>query len=278
MTAFFKDHVCLVTGGAQGIGWAITQALADQGAHVYTCDISTEHLERAASELADASWGGCVSLAHCDVSDRAQVETWIAGIYEQTGRIDLLVNNAAFVSWESVTDMPVEDSIRTMRVGYDGMVYGVKAVLPLMQAAGRGHIVNMGSSAGRIFVSGPSAAYAAVKAAIDGYTQILQLELRDSPIKVTLVRLGTVAGTDFFRRHVPSSYLPRLADFVPYLTPPQVARRVVNAVRKGQPFLNMPRTLPLFILFFEVAPALFRWVGRAPGKAQKEYGDIAWRR
>jgi NAD(P)-dependent dehydrogenase (short-subunit alcohol dehydrogenase family) len=274
--AFLKDHVCLVTGGAQGIGWAIAQALAKYGGQVYVCDISEENLEAAASRLRESSRNDAISLAWCDVSDRERMEAWIAGIYEETGRIDLLVNNAAFVSWERVADMPVEDAIRTMRVGYDGMVYGINAVLPLMQAAGRGHIVNMGSSAGRIFVSGPSAAYAAVKAAIDGYTQMLQVELRDSPVGVTLVRLGTVGGTDFFRKHVPSSYLPRLADFVPYLTPPQVAAGVVKAVRNGWPFLNMPRTLPLFMLFFEVAPRLFRWVGRAPGGALNEYGNVAW--
>ena len=260
MDNFLTDHVCLVTGGAQGLGWAISQALADHGATVHACDISEENLARAGQDLASLPWGNRIVLARCDVAEQAQMEGWIAQVYQNTGRIDVLVNNAAFVRWEDVTDMSVEEAVRTMRVGYDGMVYGIKAVLPLMLAAGRGHIVNVGSSAGRIFTGGSSAAYAAVKAAIDGYTQVLQGELRGSPVHAMLVRPAAIVGTDFFRKHVASTRMPRLADFVPYVTPPQVARAIVRGIHDRRPILDIPGYLAGFYLLFTLAPGFLCWV------------------
>lgn len=274
---FLSGQVCLVTGGAQGIGWAISQALADHGARVYVCDISEENLAQAAQELPGLPWADRITLARCDVTNRPQVETWIADIYRQTGRVDVLVNNAAYVRWVDVSDMSVEEEERTMSVGYNGMVYTVKAVLPLMKAAGRGHIVNMGSSAGKVFVGGSSAAYAAVKAAIDAYSQTLQAELKNSPVHVTVVRPATVAGTDFFRKHVPASRMPRFADYVPYLTPLQVARRIVRALRDQRAVVDVPGYLKLFYAFFALAPGVFRWMVNVGGSGRRDYGQVQWR-
>ncbi len=276
MDQFLTSQVCLITGGAQGIGWAIAQALADHGAQVHICDISQENLAHAAEQVARSPWADQINLAQCDVTDRAQVEGWISKIHEQTGRIDVLVNNAAFVDWKSVLDMSVESAERTMRVGYDGMVYGIKAVLPLMLSAGRGHIVNMGSSIGRVFASGPSAAYASVKAAIDGYTQMLQIELKGSPVHVTLILPSAVAGTSFFRQHVSSSKMPRMGDFFPYVTPPQVAASVVRAIRLRRKIVNIPGYLRLIYLIFALAPGVLRWFSSRGGSGQRDYGQVEW--
>ena len=211
------------------------------------------------------------------MTDRTAVENWVAEVHAATGHIDVVVNNAAFIRWETVAEMPVEDAERTMRVGYDGMVYMVKAVLPLMQQAGQGHIVNIGSSVGRLFVPGPSAAYVAVKAAIDGYTQLLQMELRNSPIAVTLVRLYAVAGTDFFGKHVASSKMPRTSDFLPYLTPPQVADAIVRAIHYRRAILDIPAYLPVAYLLFTLAPGFVRWVLAIGGRGRRDYGRVKWR-
>lgn len=277
MDKFLQGHVGLVTGGAQGIGWAITQALADAGAQVYACTYSESSLARAAQELAGLPWAERIHLAQCDVAERALLEEWIEAIYKQTGRIDVLVNNANYVAWGHVVELSVQEAERTMRVGYDGMVYAVKAVLPLMLAARRGHIVNMGSAAGRVFAGGAPAAYAAVKAAINAYTQMLQVELRRSPVGVTLVRPGAVAGTDFFGKHNALPYLPRLADLVPYTTPPQVAASVVRAIHDRRAIVDIPRFMPLFYLFFDLAPGLVRWLSSLGGPARRDYGHVAWR-
>ncbi|HYO70823.1 MAG TPA: SDR family oxidoreductase, partial [Archangium sp.] len=110
---FLKDQVCLVTGGAQGIGWATARRLAAAGGTVYVCDISEEHLETASAKAAGSPWPGRFRFARCDVAERPQVEAWCAGVLEKEGRIDVLVNNAVFVRWETVLDMSVEDVERT---------------------------------------------------------------------------------------------------------------------------------------------------------------------
>ncbi len=277
MQDFLANQVCLVTGGAQGIGWAITQALADHGADVYACTFSIASLDRASQELACLPWADHIHLAQCDVTDRAQVESWISALYQQTGRIDVLVNNANVITWSSVVKSSIENAEHVMRVGYDGMVYSIKAVLPLMLAASQGHIINIGSSAGRVFLGGVPASYAAAKAAINAYTQVLQAELEGSPVRVTLLRPGTVAGTDFFRKHNASSRLPRLTDLVPPLTPPQVALSVVQAIRCKHTLVDIPRYLSMFYLLFDLAPQLFRWLTAVGSGAQKDYGQVEWR-
>lgn len=276
MKPFLKDHVCLVTGGTQGIGWAIVQAMADHGAEVYACGRSRENLAKAREAAQTLPWRNQIILAQCDVTNRTALEAWISSIYQEKGRVDVLVNNAAYVRWVDITTMPVAEAERTMRVAYDGMVYGIKVVLPLMQQASRGHIVNMGSIAGRIFVGGASAAYAAAKAAVDAYTQILQIELHNSPVNATLLRLGTVAGTDFFKKHVSTSRMPPLTRFMPALTPPQVATAVLRAIDKKQKIVTLPRYLAILSLIYTLAPGFSRWLAGLGGHQHPDYGQVKW--
>lgn len=276
-TQFLRGKTCLVTGGAQGIGWATAQALADAGGTVYVCDISPENIAAAQKELTENPLSGEVHFRLCDVSVRADVEAWMSEIYRTTGRFDVLVNNAAFVRWTPVVEMPLEEMERTMVVGYNGMIYTIKFALPFMLQARQGHIVNISSSAGRLFVSKGDAAYAAAKAAIDGFTQTLALELQGTGIRVTVVRLGPVEGTDFFRKRVASSQMPRIGDFLPSLTPPQVAKGILRALRTGQTSLDMPAYLPFMYLFFALAPRLFSRLVGMGGSGRKDYGAVQWK-
>jgi NAD(P)-dependent dehydrogenase (short-subunit alcohol dehydrogenase family) len=268
---FLKNQVCLVTGGAQGIGWATARALAAAGGTVHVCDVSEEHLATAREQAKHLPWPERFHFTRCDVSERTQVEAWCAGILKEAGRIDVLVNNAAFVRWQDVLDMSVEDVERTMQVGFNAIAYTTKAVLPSMRAAGAGHIVNIGSSAGRVFAGASSAAYSAMKAAVNGYTQTLQVELEDSPVHVMLVRPGTVAGTDFFRKHVPSSRMPRLADFVPPLTPEELAQAILRGIAQRTSILDVPRSLSVIYALFDHAPGVLRWLMRQGGSARSDF-------
>jgi NADP-dependent 3-hydroxy acid dehydrogenase YdfG len=276
MHNFLADHVCLVTGGTQGIGWALVQALADHGAEVYACGRSPESLGQAQRALTSLPWCEAIHLTQCDVTDRPALESWIKNIYQETGRIDVLVNNAAFVRWESVQSMTSEDAIQTMRVSYDGLVVAVKSVLPLMEAAGSGLIINMGSMTARIFVPGSSAAYAAAKAAIDAYTLMLQIELENSPVRATLVRLATVAGTDFFKKHVPASRMSPLTRFIPALTPPEVADAILRAIYKKQDIVTLPGYMHLLGIIYQIIPGFSRWLARIGGRNERDYGQVEW--
>jgi NADP-dependent 3-hydroxy acid dehydrogenase YdfG len=274
---FLENQVCLVTGGTQGIGWAIAQAMADRGARVFACGRSQASLARATEELQSLPWRDVIRLYQCDVTDRPALEEWIHAIHRDNGRIDVLVNNAAYVQWEDIADMSIDEAMRTMRVSYDGMVVGIKTVLPFMLAAERGHFINIGSMTARIFVPGSSAAYAAAKAAVDAYTLMLQIELENTPINATLVRLATVAGTDFFKEHVPPTRMSPLARHVPALTPPRVANAVVKAIRKKQQILTLPRYMHWLGLIYTIAPGFSRWLAKVGGGRHPDYGRVEWK-
>ncbi|MER7395887.1 SDR family NAD(P)-dependent oxidoreductase [Streptomyces sp. NPDC000151] len=264
-----RGRVCLVTGGAGGIGWEISKALANAGALVHICDSSLKNLRTAAAQ---APKDACV-FHQLDVAERHSLERWITDTYTAAGRVDVLVNNAAFVRWTDVTEMSATDTERTLYVGIHATAHAIRTVLPLMQAGGSGHIINMGSAAGTLLVPGPSAAYAASKAAIAAYTDILRAELHraDSPVHVTLVRPGAVAGTDFFRRHVPSSRMPRATDWLPATRPEQVAQAVLRAIEHHRPAVDIPPYLPLLYRLYALAPGLFRRFAAASGPSRRDY-------
>ncbi|MFJ3582344.1 SDR family NAD(P)-dependent oxidoreductase [Streptomyces sp. NPDC090127] len=266
-----EGKVCLVTGGAQGIGLATTKALALRGARVHAAEISPGHVKTGAEYLQAAGLGDRVVFHRVDVTDRNAYEQCVIDVHTAEGRLDVLVNNAAFTQWRDVADMSVEDAQLSMRTGYDAMVYGVKAVLPLMQAASGGTIVNMGSAAGVVFVKGPSAAYAAAKAAINAYTQILAAELAPSPVHVLLVRPGTVVDTDFFGRHVPSQRMPRITDFLPVSSPEQIADAIVHGIIKRRAIVDTPGYLPAMYRAYAMAPTAFRNLAALGGNARRNY-------
>ncbi|MCP5098135.1 MAG: SDR family NAD(P)-dependent oxidoreductase, partial [Chloroflexi bacterium] len=197
-------------------------------------------------------------------------------IYEANGRFDILIHNAAYVQWADVSAMSIKQAQRSMQVGYDGMVVGIKTVLPWMQTAGQGHIVNIGSVAGSAFVGGASAAYAATKAAIDAYTQTLHVELKNSPINATLVRLGTVAGTNFFKKHVSNERMPPFMRFVPALTPPKVATAVLHAVAKKKEIVTLPRYMQPLLAVYALFPNLARRIAGIGGTDKTDYAGVSW--
>ncbi|HEY0096402.1 MAG TPA: SDR family NAD(P)-dependent oxidoreductase, partial [Archangium sp.] len=132
-------------------------------------------------------------------------------------------------------------------------------------------IVNIGSSAGRVFAGSSSAVYSAMKAAVGGYTQTLQAELAHTNLHVMLVRPGTVAGTDFFRKHVPSTRMPRLADFVPPMAPEDLAEGILQGMERRTLVLDMPRSLGVIYNLFDLAPGVLRWLMRQGGSARSDF-------
>jgi short-subunit dehydrogenase len=162
-----------------------------------------------------------------------------------------------------------------MTVGFNGMVYTTKAVLPLMQKSGKGHIVNIGSCAGKIF-SRSNCAYSAAKAAIDAFTQSLQEEFNGTNINFTLIRPGIIAGTDFFKKNVPSNKMPRLADLFHYLTPPEVSNAVVCALYKKEKIVDIPGYLKVFYVLFTLYPEIIRKLNYLGGNSKRDYSKIQW--
>jgi 2-hydroxycyclohexanecarboxyl-CoA dehydrogenase len=159
-----EGRSALVTGGAKGIGEAIARRLAAEGAHVWIGDIDTDGAERVAAET------GAEAVA-LDVTDpesaRAAVET--------AGRLDVLVNNAGMDEFGFFTDTGPEMWERVIAVNLKGVLACTGAVLPGMQEAGYGRIVNIASEAGRVGSKG-SAVYSAAKGGVIAFTKTIARE------------------------------------------------------------------------------------------------------
>ncbi|HSH04430.1 MAG TPA: SDR family oxidoreductase [Anaerolineae bacterium] len=266
-----NQKIIAITGGTRGLGWAITTRLAVAGATVYCCGLSEGGLAEAARQRAGLAAAERIHLGQCDVSQQAAYEAWLDQIYHQHGRLDVLIHNAAFIRWVDLIDMPTTDAIRSMEVGYHALVYGTKKVLPWFLAQNSGHFINIGSITGNIFAGSASAAYSATKAAIDGFSQTLHTELYQTPIQVTLMRLGAIQDTNFFGEHVAAERMPRVADMVPLLTPEGVAEAVLKTIKAPRPIVTLPYIYRWLHIIFALTPHFSQWLGRLGGTSQRHY-------
>jgi NAD(P)-dependent dehydrogenase (short-subunit alcohol dehydrogenase family) len=180
-----NGRVCLVTGGAQGIGEACCRRFAREDAKVVIADIDDVRGAALASEL-----GGL--YVHCDVGDKAHVDALVAAAIKAHGRIDVLVNNAGIFKACDFLDITEADFDAVLRVNLKGAFLVAQAVAREMARAGRGSIINMSSVNGTLAI--PSiASYNVSKGGINQLTRVMALALADKGIRVNAVAPGTIA-------------------------------------------------------------------------------------
>jgi short-subunit dehydrogenase len=243
----WNGAVAVVTGGSRGIGREVAKQAAQKGARVGLVARNVDDLNAVLTEI-----GGRGAVATADVADQAQTEQAMARLAAELGPVDILVNNAGIGSYGRVSDLPVEEFERVMRVNYFSCVYATKAVLPSMLERRRGHIVNVASIAGRI---GPpmEAAYAASKFAMVGFTESLAFEVAPHGIGVSMVNPGPVQ-TEFFdtRGHAYEGSYPRP------VPAKRVADSVIEVVESNGLERVIPRALRPAVVFRHMAPPIYR--------------------
>lgn len=228
--------VALVTGATSGIGAATASALVDAGYDVVGTGRRTSGLTPPPG----------VRLVDLDVLDDAAVTSLADNLVERHGRLDLLVNNAGSGTLGAVEELSIAEAQRVFDVNVWGVVRTTKAALPHMRSQGRGRVVNVSSVLG--FLPAPfSAAYAAAKHAVEGYSESLDHEVREHGVRVVLVE-PAYTRTGFEQSQArPETSLPayverrRVADEVMATSvengddPTVVARVVVRAARARNP-------------------------------------------
>jgi NAD(P)-dependent dehydrogenase (short-subunit alcohol dehydrogenase family) len=179
-------RVCIVTGGAQGIGEACVRRFAREGAKPVIADVDNARGKALASEL------GCM-YQHCDVGDKADVDALVAKTMQAHGRIDILVNNAGIFKAAEFLDVTEADFDAVLRVNLKGAFLMGQAVAREMVNAGvRGAIVNMSSVNGTLTIPTISS-YNVSKGGINQLTRVMALSLADKGIRVNAVAPGTIA-------------------------------------------------------------------------------------
>ena len=169
------NQIAIVTGAAQGIGFAIARMYAREGADVILGDVQPAAAEAAAASIA-AETGRRAEALSLDVSDPASVAAFTEAVYTRFGRVDILVNNAGICPHAPLLDMDAETWDRVFAVNVRGTFLMTQAVGRRMAAAGRGKIINISSCSGKK-PTPEEAAYCASKSAVIGLTRVTALEL-----------------------------------------------------------------------------------------------------
>lgn len=183
-----KGKVALVTGGARGIGLAICEALAAEGAAVAVNDLNAEAAERAAAGLRER--GAKAVAAPGDVTDYAATVAMTQSVERALGPIDILVNNAGLWIIKPFVESTPADWAREVNLNLYGVIHASHAVVAGMTARGSGVIISITSEAAR--VGEPRlAVYSGAKAGVIGFTKGLAKELARAGVRVNAIAMGT---------------------------------------------------------------------------------------
>ena len=191
-----KGTVALVTGGNGGLGQRICHALAEEGAHIAVMYAkSRDQAESVARELASRYQINAHAFG-CDITDAAAVERLVGEVTQDFGRLDILINDAAYnvsIPFGDLDSLTGEVWSKIMAVNLTGPMSLTKAVAPVMKAQGRGRIVNIASVAG-LSPTGSSIAYAVSKAGLIHLTRCMAVALAPETL-VNCVAPGLLEGT-----------------------------------------------------------------------------------
>lgn len=188
MSGRLEGRVALVTGGGRGIGRAICEVFAREGAAVGVLDLKAE-IAGAAADALQAAGGKAMPLVG-NVANRADVLAAAEAVARQFGPVTILVNNAMWNRYGSLLEQDETTISRMIDVGFKGVIWGYQAVVPQMQAAGGGSIVNIASPAALLAMR-HGVMYSAVKAAVQASTRSAAAEFGPMNIRVNAIAPGS---------------------------------------------------------------------------------------
>ncbi|MBK5407865.1 SDR family oxidoreductase [Pseudomonas sp. TH34] len=182
-----QNKVVLITGASSGIGEAAARLIAAKGARVVLGARRTERLDKLVREI--QAEGGSASASALDVTDLESMQAFVAFAKAQHGKVDVIINNAGVMPLSPLASLKVNEWNQMLDVNVRGVLHGIAAVLPGMEAQGFGQVINI-SSIGGLAVSPTAAVYCATKFAVRAISDGLRQET--DKIRVTVVCPGVV--------------------------------------------------------------------------------------
>jgi NAD(P)-dependent dehydrogenase (short-subunit alcohol dehydrogenase family) len=244
--------VVAITGGGRGIGRAIGQALAHEGARVAIGDLDQPAAEQTAAELGEPALG-----LPLDVTDHAGFTAFLDEVEERLGPLDVLVNNAGIMPVTPFLEETPASIARTLDIDLHAVIHGTQEAMRRMVPRHTGHIVNLASLAGRTGFP-HLATYCAAKHGVIGLSEAVRIELRNTGVEVSIVMPGIV-------RTELSTGLAE-ARGVKSVSPEEVAAEVVSALKYPRFDVFVPRSTGPLV---QVASALPRRAREAITRAVK---------
>ena len=224
-------QVAAITGGARGIGRETARSLLREGMRVAIGDLDVAAAQAAAAELGTPDRIRAYAL---NVTDRASFAAFLEGAERDLGPLDVLVNNAGIMQLGSFLDEDDATTRRQIDINVNGVLYGMKLALPGFVARGRGHLVNIASSAGKGGFPG-GATYCGTKHFVVGVSEAVRAELRDTPVEVSCV-MPVVVKTEL------SAGLQETRG-IRHITPQDVAEAIVDALKVPRFDVYVPRNV-----------------------------------
>lgn len=257
----FTRAVAIVTGGASGIGRALSEDLARRGAHVVLADRQIDRAQEVAQGI-HTGWGTATAVA-VDVTDFSAVDRLVQDTVQTHGRLDYIFNNAGLAVGGEVRLYQPEDWQRVLDVNLQGVVNGVQAAYPVMLKQGYGHIVNTASMAGLCpFPMGVS--YAATKHAVVGLSTSLRIEAAEAGIRVSVFCPGFIRtqilhgggkyGKDLMQ--IPPDVQEKLLQRLNPMEPADFALHALNAVIRNRAIIIVPARWKLLWWLNRLSPSL----------------------
>jgi short-subunit dehydrogenase len=251
-------RVVLITGSSRGLGLALAEEFAAQGARLVICARDQRELETARARL--AAHGAEVLAVTCDVSVQDDVQSLVNDATARFGHIDVLVNNAGVIQVGPLEAQTLTDFQEAMDVMFWGTVYPTLAVLPQMRQRGSGHIACITSIGGKVSVP-HLLPYSCAKFAAVGFSEGLRAELARHGIKVTtvvpgLMRTGSHLNAYFKGKNEDEFTWFSLGATLPVaaMSARRAARRIVAAIRRGQAELILTPQAKALAMLHGVAP------------------------
>ena len=207
-----------MTGAGHGIGRAIAELYAEEGAVVFMCSLHADSGEAVAAGLRRT--GGQATFLACDVSRRPEIDRVVQAAAAHNGRIDVLCNNAAYLAstWHNAGEATDDEWEKSFRVSLMGTQWCTQAVLPFMLKQKSGSIVNIGSV--QSLVAGrSSAAYTAIKTALVGLTRSVAYDYGPHNIRCNVICAGAIKtrispepGSELHQRQLSKTFLGRIGE------------------------------------------------------------------
>jgi NAD(P)-dependent dehydrogenase (short-subunit alcohol dehydrogenase family) len=243
-----QGKVVAVTGGARGIGRATAAALAREGARVAVGDVDAAAARTAADEIGATAY-------QLDVTDKGSFAAFLDRVEADLGPLDVMINNAGILHLGPFLEEDEASQVRQVDINLHGAMTGTKLALRRMLPRGRGHIVNLASSAGKLAPPG-IATYSATKHGVVGFTEAVRWEHRGSGVDFSIVMPGVV------RTEMIAGY--KDVRGIQEIEPEDVAEAIVGALERPRVDVFVPRSLGALWKFLIILPRRAREaVGRA---------------
>jgi NAD(P)-dependent dehydrogenase (short-subunit alcohol dehydrogenase family) len=265
MAATVSGKIAFVTGGASGIGAALTTKMLDGGAEVWIADRQIGPAQELAQHLNSGltSGGGKAHAIELDVRDYSSFEHAVAEALRQSGRIDYLFNNAGIGVAGEVDSYTLDDWNDVFDVNLRGVVHGIQAVYPVMIRQHSGHIVNTASMAGLVASPG-SVSYTATKHAVVGISKAMRVEAERHGVQVSVlcpgaIRTPILTGGKYGRidmAGVSDEEILKSWERLRPMAPEKFAERALRAVLRGDAIIVVPAWWKAFWYLERLSPAL----------------------